>query len=125
MLAPTEDEEQAAVIEWAELNSARFPCLEWLYAIPNGGKRDIREAVKFKKTGVKAGVPDLHLPIPKGKYHGLYIEMKRRQNGRLSPEQRKWLRGLTEQGYYCAMCKGSDEAIKVILNYIKERIDKE
>lgn len=122
---PTEDEEQATVIEWAELNAVHFPDLKLLYAIPNGGKRDVREAAKFKRTGVKPGVPDLHLPVPKGGYHGLYIEMKRKKDGKLSPDQREWLRILTEQGHYCAVCKGWEQAVKTIINYLRERLIKD
>ena len=77
---PSEDEEQMAVMEWAQLQMGRWPELEWLYHIPNGGKRGKIEAARFKAMGVKAGVPDLCLPVPMGRYHGLYIEMKRRED---------------------------------------------
>ena len=61
----SEDTEQIAVITWAQWNMQRYPELELLHHVPNGGSRNKAEAVKLKQMGVKAGVPDLHLPVPK------------------------------------------------------------
>lgn len=122
---PSEDEEQAAVIRWAELQMGRWPDLEWLYHIPNGGKRGKIEAARFKAMGVKAGVPDLCLPVPKGGYHGLYIEMKRREGGKLSKDQRKWIDGLRENGYCVQRCDGHQEAVRVLGDYLRGRLRKD
>ena len=65
----TEHEEQALVIQWAELHKRTLPGLELLHAIPNGGDRDVRVATKLKAEGVKAGVPDLLLPVPASGFH--------------------------------------------------------
>lgn len=55
-----------------------YPNLRKLFFhIPNGGKRHIVEATKFKAMGVVAGIPDLFLSIARGGYHGFYIEMKK------------------------------------------------
>lgn len=120
---PTEDEEQAALFEWAESSKAKHPDLQWMYAIPNGGKRPIKTARTMKKTGTKKGVPDIFLPAPRGKYHGMYIEMKRTSRGQLSSEQREWLRALSDRGYYCVMCKGWVQAAKEIVIYLTQRND--
>ena len=77
--APTEDEEQAALIEWAYIEGLRRPELMLLYAVPNGGYRPPRTAAILKRTGVRPGVPDLCLPVARPPYHGLYIELKRRR----------------------------------------------
>ena len=113
---PHEDREQAAVIQWAEYESARLPGVNMIYAIPNGGSRNKLEAVNLKRQGVKAGVPDLCLPVARGGFHGLYIEMKRREGGRLSDHQREWLTRLQAQGYAAVVCKGFDEAVTAIEN---------
>lgn len=112
-----EDAEQEAFIQWCWFQSEKYKGLDLIYAIPNGGKRDKVEAVKLKRTGVKAGVPDLFLPVARGGYHGLYIEMKRRDGGRLSAYQQQWLMALSAQGYATAVCHGLDEAIKAVENY--------
>ena len=115
----TEDEEQAALFEWAALNEGRYPELKFMFAIPNGGMRPINTAKTMKNTGTKKGVPDIFLSVPKKEFHGLYIEMKRRKNGRVSPEQREWITGLREQGYQAEVCKGWTEATAIIRSYLR------
>ena len=122
---PTEDEEQMAVMQWAAYQMGRWPDLKWLYHIPNGGKRGKIEAARFKAMGVKAGVPDLHLAVPRGGYHGLYIEMKRRENGRVSADQREWIDGLRENGYCVAVAYGCHEAEDVLEAYLRGKIKRE
>ncbi|MDE6727770.1 MAG: VRR-NUC domain-containing protein [Oscillospiraceae bacterium] len=112
-----EDNEQILLFDWATLQSAKYPELGLLYHIPNGGKRDAREAARFKRMGVKPGVPDLFLPVPRGKYHGLYIEMKS-PGGKLSDYQKEWLEKLSENGYAACVCFGFEEAQRDILKYL-------
>ena len=90
-LLPKEGQEQATLMSWAGMQSCVYPELGLLFHIPNGGSRSKAEAGRFKAEGVKAGVPDLFLPVPRGEYHGLFIELKRRQGGRVSDEQKDWL----------------------------------
>ena len=116
----SEAEEQMAVIKWADLMSNKHPCLKWLYHCPNGGSRNIAEAANLKRMGVKAGVPDLCLPYPSGKYHGLYIEMKT-DKGRQTAAQREYLSWLNQAGYKAVVCHGAEEAIEVIWGYLDER----
>ncbi len=71
-----EADEQAKLFKWIEWVRDFIPEVNMLYHIPNGGKRNEREAAALKRQGVRAGVPDLCLPVAKGKYHGLYIELK-------------------------------------------------
>lgn len=117
-ILPTEDSEQAALFDWANYASGRHPELALLYAVPNGGKRHIKTAITLRRTGVKPGVPDIHLPVARGGYHSLYIEMKRRKGGTVSPEQKEWHKALTEQGHRCQVCKGWDEARQVLEEYL-------
>lgn len=114
----TEAIEQELLFEWVGWNLGKYPELELLHHIPNGGSRHPLEAVNLKKQGVKAGVPDLSLPIAKGAYHGLYIEMKAKRN-LPSKEQKWWIEKLREQGYYTTACWGWEQASKVILEYLK------
>lgn len=70
---------QEALFNWAGYNMQRMPELEYLHHVPNGGKRDKATAIALKRQGVKAGVPDVVLPVPRGEYHGLYIELNDRK----------------------------------------------
>lgn len=117
---PTEEQEQAAVIEWAMLMSKQFPDLEDLFHIGNGGLRSKSEAVRLKRIGVKPGVSDLFLPAPVGKYHGLWIEMKRRKGGRLEPEQKDWIDRMNRKGYLAVRADGAEEACEIIYKYLTE-----
>lgn len=122
----SEDQEQAALFAWAQANACRIPELECLYAIPNGGTRHPAEAVKFKRTGVKSGVPDICLPVARKNFHALYIEMKRTSlrprrpssKGGVSDEQVSWLVRLSLEGHAVRVCYGADEAISTIIRYL-------
>jgi hypothetical protein len=114
----SEDTEQIHVIQWAGYRTDEFPELKWLHHVPNGGSRDKREAVKLKWMGVKSGVSDLHLPIPKGEYIGLWIEMKY-ANGRVQESQKEFLADMEEVGHFVATCYSADEAITTISAYCK------
>jgi hypothetical protein len=129
---PTEHEEQARLIAWTEFMEHLYPELRWIYAVPNGGlrpykeyhdnhgrkKRYSTESNKLKAEGVKAGVPDLCLPIRKSIYTDLYIEMKRISGGKLSDDQEAWLNHLLSQGKCAVICKGCEAAQQVILHYL-------
>lgn len=116
-----EDNEQALLFDWARAASGKYPELDLLFHIPNGGKRDAREAARFKRMGVKPGVPDLFLPVPRRNYHGLFIEMKSAK-GRVSDYQKQWFSDLEQQGYAACVCFGFEEAQKDILNYLLGKI---
>lgn len=116
---PTEHQEQCALFEWQAWMAKRIPELHLMHAIPNGGKRDIRTAAMLKAEGVKPGVPDIFLPLPRGGCHGLYIELKRRKGGTVSKEQASWMEALSAKGYRCAVCHGWEMARDEILDYLK------
>ena len=119
MECPEEEVEQTCLFRWAAYSLGAHPKLKLLHAIPNGGKRSKSEAARMKAAGVKAGVPDMFLPVARGGSHGLYIELKRIKGGRVSAEQLAWMEELTREGYTCAVCHGWEEARKVIQTYLK------
>lgn len=138
-----EDLSQKAVIDWALVQ--RMPSwpgikpgsvvADYLYAIPNGGQRGGKkngkgvaiEAARMKGLGVKAGVHDLHLPVPSGGKVGLWIEMKKPRSAfrseaearrAVSPEQREWAAKMTGVGHAVTVCYGGQEAVDVIAGYL-------
>ena len=113
----SEASEQEALMQWATIKG-----YDLLFHIPNGGSRHPAEAMNLKKQGVKKGVPDLFLPVPRGGFHGLFIEMKATK-GRLSIEQKAWLGALVELGYQAVVCYGFDDARKAIEGYMAEKKD--
>lgn len=96
---------QEALFSWAAYRTGLMPELQYMYHVPNGGKRDAATAVALKRQGVKAGVPDIMLPAARAGYHGLYIELKAGKNT-TTKKQKEWLEYLRQQGYYTAVCYG-------------------
>lgn len=108
----SEAEEQRAVVSWCEARGVP------VFHVPNGGYRNKAEAARLKAQGVRAGVPDLCVPMARGGYHGLYIEMKDAGGkGRVSEHQREWLERLRAEGYCAWVCHGADKAIDLIGRY--------
>lgn len=121
-LVPSEHAEQCAVIAWADLQAYdnEHKIGAFLFAIPNGGSRHKIEAKRLKLEGVRAGVPDLMLAVPRDGKSGLFIEMKRAKKSlsKVSDAQKDWHKRLTFAGYAVAVCYGADEAIKTIKAYL-------
>lgn len=113
----TEAQEQTMIFNWAKYN----PELKWLFAIPNGGNRSIIEATHLKYQGVKKGVSDMCLALPKGKYHGLFIELKAGKN-KPSAEQKEFISYANDQGYLAKVCYGHEEAINLIEKYLNLKL---
>lgn len=88
------------------------------FAIPNGGKRDPKEAARLKREGVLAGIPDIMVAEARGQFHGLFIEMKKADGGRTSAEQRQRIAELKDRGYRVEVCHGVDEGYDVFLRYL-------
>ena len=109
--------EQELLFKWVNFIALKHPEVALMFHIPNGGYRDSREAANLKKQGVRAGVPDLFLPVPSGKWHGLFIELKYGKN-KTTANQDEWLNKLYEQGYACAVCRGWESAAKAICKYL-------
>ena len=113
---PTEDEEQKTVFSWA----AYFPKLKWMHHISNESKVPVQYRVKLKAMGLKSGVADIFLPLPRNGYHGLYIEMKRTKGSKTSDIQKEFIEDMNKEGYKAVICKGAGEAIETIKKYMEE-----
>lgn len=139
--SPLEREEQVSFFNRVAMLLLEYPWLGAMYAIPNGGVRPAKTVYrngravrvcasgkKMKKEGVKAGVPDIHLPAPRGQYHGLYIEAKRMPyrslDGRIhrfypSKEQKEFMAILKALGHKVVLCHGVDAMFQTLLEYIE------
>lgn len=117
---PTESQEQQRLFQWAKMQSGKYPELELMYHIPNEGKRSRITGRRMVAEGLKKGVPDICLPVARGGSHGLYIELKRTKDWKITKEQEAWMRDLMGQGYQVALCIGWEKAADVILNYLRQ-----
>ncbi|WP_154900019.1 VRR-NUC domain-containing protein [Serratia ficaria] len=113
-------EEQVALIEWADktvVDGIRIG--DYLIHIPNEGKRGPKAARDAKRLGLRAGVPDLFLALPRGRYAGLWIEMKS-ADGVTSKEQEKWLLRMENVGYKTIVGFGFQQAKNIVMSYFND-----
>jgi hypothetical protein len=113
-------------------NRASVPELRWLHHIPNGGSRGDDEksrrirGAQMKAQGVRQGVADLSLPVRRGAWSGLYIEMKKPDEkpkregskGGVSDEQAEFGEFVKAQGFGWCVCYSWREAAEVIEQYL-------
>lgn len=118
----SEASQQKALFCWAGSPETRqeFPELKFMFAVPNGGTRNKIEAANLKAQGVKSGVPDICLPVPRGGCHGLWIELKV-PGGKLSDTQYEYKYFFSSQGYACVLCWNWNQARNVILSYLRSK----
>ena len=86
-----------------------------IFAIPNGGKRGKREAMKLKVEGVTAGIPDLCAPE-----FALFVEMKK-PGGRLSKDQKLMIPRLESAGQTVLVGVGFEDARDQISGFMASR----
>jgi len=89
-----------------------------------GVRLPIQAAKRAKDAGVRKGWPDIQLAVPSQGYHGLFIELKSiidGKKGAIKPEQKAVHAALIEQGYLVRVCYSSDEAQKVVIEYLGEK----
>ena len=118
-----ETQEQIKLIRWRDRCVKILPGIDLLHHISNHFK------VANEAMGTLAGIPDLCLPVPRGKYHGCYIELKPpRRGGRVlktategcSSAQISILRKLRARGYYASAIIGFTGSVRYLLSYYKE-----
>lgn len=112
--------EERMQIEFFEKVPLFFPALpdKLLHAIPNGGSRHIVEATNLKRQGVKAGVADVVLQIPKKGYASLCMEFKTAK-GIQSNEQKEYQRQAEMAGNKYVIIRSVEQAIKVMKQYLE------
>ena len=78
----------------------------------------IQEGRKLKRMGVKRGVSDIFVAIPKNGKSGLWLELKV-GSGKPSKEQIDFLARKQERGYVCRVAWGYSDAIDILLDYLE------
>ena len=104
---------QRSFFQWVRL---QYPNLV-VFAIPNGGFRNIREAVRLKAEGVLAGVPDVFLAEAKGGFSGLFIEFKAGK-GRLTVKQKELIEKLRNNGFRVEVCSSLMDTMTIVKEYL-------
>ena len=112
--AKNEHELQCYCVQWFNMN---YPN-ELLFAIPNGGLRNLKVAVKLKKEGVVSGIPDLFLAKESIDFNGMFIEMKYKK-GKKSDNQNKIHLKLADNKYAIATCWTYEGFTDIVTLYMK------
>ena len=105
---------QVQCINWFRLQYPK----ELIYAIPNGGQRNIITAKKLKAEGVTAGIPDLFVAAACGGYNGMYIELKNGKQGIVSENQKRIIAHLQNKGYKVVVSRSFEDFTSIINAYL-------
>jgi len=117
----SEHDHQCALFSWARLpvTQRQYPGIDLLEGTLNGVKLTKAQAGKAKAAGMLKGVHDIRLPVSRGPYKGLSIELKYGKND-LTEEQAWYGLRLREEGWRTAVCWSWDEAREVIIQYLQQ-----
>lgn len=107
---------QIQCIKWFD---AQYPFWsQFLFHIRNGGSiKSPREGLKFKRMGVRRGIPDLFLSIPTNEYHGFYIELKKK-GGKASEHQINYGFSLANLDYKFEIVSDLETFMKLVSDYM-------
>jgi len=107
-----EAEEQIKLVVWLRKENI------WHQASPNARKRPSKQGDRLKQLGMSPGFPDVEIPVPRGGYHGLYIELKPLEGGRIQDNQLAWQAYLRSQGYCSEIIRGFEAARDFVIKYL-------
>jgi hypothetical protein len=127
--AGTEHANQTALFAWSVIHVGKHPELKWLHAIKNEERSgNIIAGARAKQSGIKKGVSDIFLPVRRGNFSGLYIELKKpslkpKRNGKggVSEKQAEFGEFVQSQGFGFCVCYGWEEAAKIIIQYLEQK----
>jgi hypothetical protein len=121
---PKEVQVQCGYAAWCRRLAGVKPELARGFHVPNGEERDIRVARKLAAMGVRAGVLDWCLPVPRGGFHGLFLEFKRPGE---KPSEEQWheLDCLRADGYCVAVFDDWLKAAEWTLAYLDGRLQRD
>lgn len=115
---PSEAQDHLCIADYARLH----PILrEYLVHYPSGGSRNLLEAKKLKRMLTRKGIPDFILFYPNKGFHGMVLELKRKDKKKssVSPMQRMWLAKFQNIGWYVRVAYGAQDALDAFLSYLK------
>jgi hypothetical protein len=108
----------------------QYPSVMFNSDLSGSMKLTIGQAVQIKALRSNRGYPDIVIYEPRGKYHGLFIELKdegtkltKKDNLPATPhiqEQAECILKLVERGYFADFACGFDMAKNIIDRYLKE-----
>lgn len=113
-----ESQIQQNCVTWFRLQYPKIGRL--LFAVPNGGARNAREAAIMKGEGVTAGVSDIILLYPSGGFHSLCIEFKTTsKSSKQTDYQKEWQALAEAHGSKYIVCRSLEDFQREIRAYMQ------
>ena len=121
---------QTALFAWAAYAIGKYPELEYFHAIKNEERSgNVIAGARAKQSGIKKGVSDTFLPVRRGDYSGLYIEMKKpsakpkkkTSMGGVTKEQLKFGSFVQSQGFGFVVCYSWEDAKNILIQYLEQK----
>ncbi len=113
-----EDAELIAFFDWVRWNEKKNPILKTIFHVENERKCTPAQGARRKRKGVRAGIPDIIVPISRRPFCGLFIELKT-DKGKVSKEQKEIMAMLYSLGHAVYIARSGKEAIDLVTNYLK------
>lgn len=129
LVARMKKEPQRRKRPYEEEHRIQCACVQWFYfkhpelrgrlfAVPNGGERNVVVAAKLKAEGVVQGVSDLILLRRNRNYGALLIEMKGAK-GKQTELQKKWESTVcSDDEYKYVVCHSLDDFIREVEDFL-------
>jgi hypothetical protein len=120
-IIPSEYEESKAFWSYCQL---KLKLGKSIHHIPNEGMRESWFTKALIRIGLLPGTLDYFIQRSNSKWHGLYIDMKRRdqKNGKKDIDQEAFIENALKDGYYATYAYGCDDAIKIYTDFINNKI---
>lgn len=115
---PYEYKTQIACVNWFASQYRKTYDAGLLIHIPNERLCTPKQGATLRAMGLRKGAADIALFVPRGGYHGLFVEMKR-AGGRQRPEQKAWEQAVTMQGYMYRVCNSVESFMQAVNDYLK------
>ena len=118
----SEHAEQVRLFGWARARRtlAAYPDMELLEGSMNGVPLGKVSAIKAKAAGMLKGAHDIRLPVKRGEFTGLSIELKVGDN-KPTKEQLWYGKAIERQGWKVCYCWGFESAKQQIIDYLELR----
>lgn len=112
-----EDEELIKFFDWLAWQEKQEPMLRIIHHVANERRASWAAGKRLKRKGVRKGILDVSCPIPRGRYHGLYVELKIRPN-KLTEDQVEVMKILHGLGHCVRVAWSGDELIGIVKEYL-------
>lgn len=118
---PTEKDLQMACIAWLKV---AYPKVYTITSSLQGNINSVGMSMEANNLGYMKGCPDLFLPLPNNKFHGLFIELKNGTKGtNVSDNQKEWIQDMNELGYFAIVIRSISDFKELIDSYTSNNIN--